>query len=388
MDDTRILLTNNMKETGKKRNYGLDIMRCLAMIMVVILHYLGKGKVLTPLDTAAPLSARDITAWLLEAFCIVAVNLYMLMSGYLLYKGTFKLSRLLKLVGMIWLYSVIVGSIGIALGTPVETVDTYFKLRLLLPVSMNTYWFMKAYVLFYCLVPVLGAAACRMDKKKLQIVICVLLFFHCVIKSVLPVQLENDAIGMDAMWYIVIFMVAVYIRRFVVIKSKTVFLVLYLVFSVLILGESLVIRNIFLSSGRLSHIMGISYNYNHLLTLASSVMLFIFFLNVKVPEAAGKIFAILGKYSLGVYLLHENLSIRYYWQPLLWCNKTTGVIRVILYALIAGIIVFIAGVIINFVSSCLCGKVLNILKKAPVFNKISAAVERADAAFANPDGEA
>lgn len=381
-------MNKNMNEMNEKRNYGLDIMRCLAMIMVVILHYLGKGKVLTPLDSAGALTARDVTAWFLEALCIVAVNLYMLMSGYLLYRGSFKLSRLLKLVAKIWLYSVIVGFIGIALGTPVETVDTYFKLRLLLPVSMNTYWFMKAYVLFYCFVPVLGAAACRMDKKKMQIVIGALLFFHCIIKSVLPVQLENDAIGMDAMWYMVIFMVAVYIRRFVEIKKKPVFLVLYIVFTLLILGESLVIRSIYLSSGRLSHIMGISYNYNHILTLASAVMIFIFFLNVRVSEGAGKVFAFLGKYSLGVYLLHENLSVRYYWQPLLFCEKTTSVINVMAFAFFAGIIVFVAGVIVDFVSSKICGAALNTLKKAPVFNKISAAVERADMAFAKSDGDA
>ncbi len=374
-------------ENNGKRNYGLDLMRCVAMIMVVVLHYLGKGKVLTPLDEGRAFAAEDEVAWLLEAACIIAVNLYMLMSGYLLSEGSFKLSRLLKLVAKIWLYSVIVGFAGIALGTTNETVDTYFKLRLLFPISMNTYWFMTAYVLFYCLVPVLGAAVVKMDKKQLQIVIATLLFFHVIIKTFLPVKLENDAIGMDAMWYIVLFLVAAYIRRFVRTEKKAPFLALYIVLTVMILAEALILRCIYLASGRLSYILGVSYDYNHLLVLASSVMLFIFFLNVRIGEKAGRVFAFLGKYSLGVYLLHENLSVRYYWQPLLGCNKISGVIQTIAYTVFAGIIVFITGVVVDFAASSICGFALKTLKKAPVLNKLSDCIGRADMLFARREGK-
>ncbi|MBP5472494.1 MAG: hypothetical protein J6Y12_07475, partial [Lachnospiraceae bacterium] len=88
------------------------------MIMIVILHYLDKGNVLTPLSSGEPFEAADVVAWFMEALAIVAVNLYMLMSGYLLYRSAFKLSRLISLVIKVWLYSVIVGLLGIVLGGP------------------------------------------------------------------------------------------------------------------------------------------------------------------------------------------------------------------------------------------------------------------------------
>ena len=63
--------SNVRKETGidmqkKERMANLEVLRCVAMMMVVVLHYLGKGGLLP--DLTAPLSVQDMAAWLLEAF--------------------------------------------------------------------------------------------------------------------------------------------------------------------------------------------------------------------------------------------------------------------------------------------------------------------------------
>ena len=47
----------------KERMANLEVLRCVAMMMVVVLHYLGKGGLLP--DLTAPLSAQDTVAWLL-----------------------------------------------------------------------------------------------------------------------------------------------------------------------------------------------------------------------------------------------------------------------------------------------------------------------------------
>ena len=91
----------------KERMANLEVLRCVAMMMVVVLHYLGKGGLLP--DLTAPLSVQDMAAWLLEAICIVAVNVYMMISGYFLCESSFKLSRLLTLWLQLWLYSVGIG---------------------------------------------------------------------------------------------------------------------------------------------------------------------------------------------------------------------------------------------------------------------------------------
>ena len=391
MSDNAVSMKNNT------RNYGLDLLRCVAMIMIVILHYLDKGKVLTPLSSGEPFKAADVTAWFMEALAIVAVNLYMLMSGYLLYKSSFKLSRLINLVIKVWLYSVIVGLLGIVLGGPVEPVDTYFILRLLLPISMNTYWFMSAYVFFYLLTPVLGIAARAMNKVQLKFLLVALMVFHVIIKSVIPAKLDGDAFGMNAMWYIVLYFVAVYIRRFTAwgdeegadgVKRPAAWIsfVLYVAGAFLVMGEALVIRSIYVKTGSLSYILRISYDYNHILVLITSIALFTGFLSLRIPVKVGQYFGIVGKYSLGVYLLHENLSIRYAWEKLLGCEKVNGVASVILMALMAAIVVFIIGVIVDFCGSFAAFCILSALKKTKVGKLFTGLMKKADSVFSSTEG--
>ena len=119
----------------KERMANLEVLRCVAMMMVVVLHYLGKGGLLP--DLTAPLSAQDTVAWLLEAFCIVAVNVYMMISGYFLCESSFKLSRLLTLWVQLWLYSVGIGVLAAVTGiVPAAEVSTHYG-TLLVPDSVS-----------------------------------------------------------------------------------------------------------------------------------------------------------------------------------------------------------------------------------------------------------
>ena len=161
---------------GPKRMANLELLRCAAMMMVVVLHYLGKGGLLADL-TKEHLSGAELTAWLLECFCAVAVNVYMILSGYFLCMSSFKLSRLIQLYLQVWGYSVLFGLIGALSGVMVETdFDTHYLLTLLFPVSMEHYWFMTAYVYLYLLLPFVGMAVRRMTKRQLQIALLILLF--------------------------------------------------------------------------------------------------------------------------------------------------------------------------------------------------------------------
>ena len=78
----------------KTRSYGIDLLKSVSMLMVVILHILGVGGVL---NAAPEGSLASAAVWLLETACICAVNCFGLVSGYVLSRGRYRRSRLLSL---------------------------------------------------------------------------------------------------------------------------------------------------------------------------------------------------------------------------------------------------------------------------------------------------
>ena len=78
-----------------KRMANIELLRILAMLMVVSLHYLAKGKLLP--EMTGTLSGQGYLAWFLEALSICAVDVYVLISGYFLVETGFRCSRLIRL---------------------------------------------------------------------------------------------------------------------------------------------------------------------------------------------------------------------------------------------------------------------------------------------------
>lgn len=376
-----------MTET-KARQKNLEKLRCLAMMMVVILHFLGKGNLLG--DVSAPeMSMVGAAAWVLEALCIVAVNCYMLISGYFLCESSFKLNRLLGLYLQVWMYSVGVGLAAWAAGqVPADEVNIHYFLSLLFPLSMGHYWFMTAYVFLYLLFPLIGIAVKRMTKEQLTFVLALCLGAFCVLKSVLPFRLEEDGQGYDFLWYLCVFLVAAYIRKFGIkfLEKRWRCICLYLISCGAILLELYVLRQLFLSRGSFELILKISFEYNHILVLLAAVGLFGWFRLGKNEGILANAAAGIAPYVLGVYLLHENISIRYGWQEWFQADRVRNVGQLVLWTAIAVICVFAVGVITEAVRSMvikavgkLLGKLLGPLKP---FRVLQDYVKKADSMFA------
>lgn len=378
--------------SGKTRMANLELLRCAAMMMVVVLHYLGKGGLLPDL-AGESLGAGGTAAWLLEAFCIVAVNVYMFISGYFLCTSSFKLSRLLQLMLQLWLYSVIFGLAGALTGIVAETpVDTHYFLTLLFPVNMGHYWFMTAYIFLYLLLPLVGTAVKRMTKGQLQLTAALLFLVFCISKSILPFRLEMDGKGYDCLWYLCVFAAAAYVRRFGVpfLEKKGRGLLLYGGSCLLAFGATLALRQVYLSTGSLGRMLGMFLEYNHIFPFLGAVGLFAAFSRLRVP---GNIAAVINKiapYTLGVYLLHENLGLRYSWQSWLGAEavKAAGdrglfsVGILILATLLAALCVFACGVLTDMVRAWLMKGLNRLFGRIGIYRRLREKVEKADRLFA------
>ena len=197
----------------KKRVVSIELLRMLAMMMVVTLHYLDKGHVLPALT--GEMGLNGYVAWGLESLSIVAVNVYMLISGYFLVESKFKPGRLVELLCQVLFYTILVPSVLLAVGVlEPGYFNVYHILRDILPVQMEQYWFITAYVIMYLFSPILSTAARAMKKEQLKGTVIALLLFFAVSKTILPVELAVDKAGNDGIWFLCVFLVAAYIRLY------------------------------------------------------------------------------------------------------------------------------------------------------------------------------
>lgn len=353
----------------KKRMVNIELLRIISMMMVVMLHYLGKGKLLPALTGS--MDVNGYVAWGLESLCIVAVNVYMLISGFFLVESGFKSRRVVELLCQVLFYTILVPLALIGLGVlPTSVFSINHILETMLPVQMEHYWFITAYIIMYLLSPILSTAAKNMSREQLRGTIVALLLFFAVSKSVLPFQLVIDNKGYDGLWFVCVFLVAAYMRLygipfFTAKENGKRGVLCYVAGSLGIYGIMLLVRLVYLKTGSLDHFIDSTYHYNHILNLLAAVGLFYAFYYIKFDgeRFLSKLICRVAPYTLGVYLLHEQLDIRYLWPEWLQATAQCNVVEFVLRSILAVVIVFLTGILIDMVR----GTVFQLVKK--VFQK-------------------
>ncbi len=337
------------------RMASVELLRSVAMLMVITLHYLGKSGILVPLDEKQ--TVAGLCAWLLEAFCIVAVNTYVLVSGYFLVESGFKLRRIIILLAQLLFYSILVPAVLVWCGIlPSYMLSTYNYINYIFPVQMNHYWFATAYIRMYIFVPVLSAGVKQLTKKQFQTLLILVLISFCVQKTFIPFELAMDDWGYSMVWFLCLFLFAAYIRLhgMPVIKKSYQGFLLYGVSCVLILAVALGVSYASDKAGKFEYLIDNTFDYNHLLCLLGALGLFLGFLYWKMPEGKCAAFARkIAPYTFGVYLLHENIEIRYLWPEWFGATDFPKGSWSVLNWIISIFVVFTAGIIVDYLRSLL-----------------------------------
>lgn len=342
-------------KTKSKRLANIELLRIIAMCMVVMLHYLGKGNLLPDMNLS--MGINGYVAWILETLSIVSVNVYVLISGYFLVDSEFRVGKLIKLILQVLFYTILMTIVACATGLlDVSELGIYHIIRQVFPIQMEHYWFVTAYIIMYILSPVLAAGIKSISQKQLQVIIILFGIFMCVEKSILPFTLTNDKKGYDALWFICLFLIAAYIRLYGIKigKRKKIMAALYFGACFMVFAEEMAIATVYGKTGKLQYLLNISYQYNHIFVLLAAVGLFMFFLNCNIADGKlAKLICKISPYTLGVYLLHEHIYVRYLWPRWLGCEKIQGPISLVVSAISAVIIIFAVGVLVDWLRSLL-----------------------------------
>ncbi len=79
--------------SGNDRNYGVDLLRVIAAMMIVMLHVLSQGGILSALGN---LTLRGEVLWFIQMGCFCFVNVFALISGYVGVGSKYKTASISK----------------------------------------------------------------------------------------------------------------------------------------------------------------------------------------------------------------------------------------------------------------------------------------------------
>lgn len=159
-----------MKEdTATYRESNIELLRIIAMSMVLLLHFN------LALKQPGYSSLNDLTSMkvfhiFLQSICIVAVNVFVIISGWFSIKFTTKsLAKFVFTCSWFSLAGIIVSCI---LSKEIPAVESVIKVIFWME---GGYWFVRAYLLLFILSPILNAYIARSTSN--QVINTVILFY-------------------------------------------------------------------------------------------------------------------------------------------------------------------------------------------------------------------
>ena len=146
-------------------------------------------------------------------------------------------------------------------------------------------------------------------------------------------------------------------------------------------GEAMLLHLFYQRTGSLELILKIPYEYNHIFPFLASVGLFCLFLDSDIRGKIGSVAVKIAPYTLGVYLLQENLGVRYAWQKWLGSDRIDGAVSLLLWTVIAVIVVFVLGILVDVIRKNICGGLHKIFLHIRPYRVLTEKIQAVDNMF-------
>lgn len=284
-----------------KRNYGIDLLRLLLMLMVVMLHTLGNGGVLRAVELH---SANYFLAWTIECLCYCAVNCYALITGYVSYGRPYRINSVI----MIWLqailYTLVITALAWMFGDWHFSIS-YFLNAFLLP-SSNPLWYVPVYTGVYVFIPVINTAVKSLSWKQTKYFLAVSFCALTVVPTFFLVDPFAQSGGYSVLWIGYLYFVGSVIKKYELDKRISarhagwVYLISALILIASKFGPSLVTTLIW-GEPRFDDIL---LNYTSPVMPIIAAAMLVIFINLRLTPKICKIIKVLSPAAFGVYLIH------------------------------------------------------------------------------------
>jgi len=289
----------------QSRNLGIDMLRIISMLGVVFLHVLGHGGILN--SSLSP--AKFSMVWFFEILAYPAVNCFVLISGYVGYKGERffpKIKNIISLLFTVLFYSVIIVVVFMLFGP--EPVGTKELVTSLMPTIMGRYWFFTAYFGLFLLSPILNVLVYKSSLKQDIIFLIVFSLFSTV--SVLRDTFSLLG-GYSVIWFVFMYLIGAIIKKYDLTKllSQTRWCIIVLCAFIVTWLSKIVLY--FSNSSFLQNQSGVLIDYTSPTIVIMAIGLLALFSNITCHSFT-KIISFVATSAFSVYLIHDNFFVRTY----------------------------------------------------------------------------
>lgn len=334
---------------SQKRNANMEVLRVLAMFLIVAGHYVWTG-----VKQVAPPNVLNVNECLMggvnyasmELLWVIAcigVDCFVMLTGYFMIDKTeMRWGGAIRTWLQTLFYSTGITAItALIFGVPVSSADL---LRSILPIHQTTYWFVSQYLALLFLAPFFARLACSLNKRQYEWLLAVLFVFSFTLLYG-TVYLKNMHLG----FMVFVFFVAGYVRRY----GVNVWWQHHAGLVVLALWLGLAIMATVVNVWR--WMRGGSTNFELLCTENNGPVFFLalavfVWFTVQKPWTSRilKSIASMGKYTFGVYLIHQHFLVdKPLWTAVL--NTYNIDCPMLIHCLFWAIIVFLACIGIDFI---------------------------------------
>ena len=328
----------------QKRNQGIDLIKILAMLMIVTLHVLGCGGIL---GASVSNEKNCAVAWLLEVAAFGAVNLYGMASGYLCTGKQIRYKNIGKLWLLVVFYTISITAIFFVV-VP-GTVGPQQMINAVFPVMTAQYWYFTGYFCMFFFLPVMNAAIAHLEKRQLQMVLTASFLLFSVLPTVFGADPFHENDGYSVLWLCVLYMAGGYIRTYGLFEKlpQAALILMYLVLSVITWATAWIRQGIEIT-------LGGWISYLSPTIVFASLALFVAGTRIRIKRGQ-KVLSLLASATFGVYLIHTHPLI---WHHLLY-NRFVFLagagLRRLLPGLLAAVLAIFAGcMIIELIRHGIC----------------------------------
>ena len=288
-----------------KRELNFEVMRTIAMFLIIVYHSLthgigeGYGFSVSNSTTLSNLLFSDF----LLVFSSIAVNLYVMVSGYFLVDTDFKLSRIVRTWTYACFYSISITILFMSMQIEPFSIVTLGKS--FFPISTDAYWFVTQYIGLLILSPFLAIMVRQLSYKQYFLLLVGGALMCLAIIPGFPLGKRFYVAHGNSVWsFAYLFLVAGFIKHYL----KRISMAWLMTAALLVILLTMGCEIFFGYQNDSIHLFWFNYNG---LPFVLSVIVFIIIRQMQISESGiWKPLVKLAPYTFGVYLIHDHLMMR------------------------------------------------------------------------------